>query len=547
MDQFKRFFFTTLGLCLLVYLSGAFLVLMDPDATSYAAVTMEMYLTGEFWKTSLNGQDWLDKPHFQFWVTLPFYYIFGLSSFAYRLPSILVFLFGVYYTYRYGKRFYNEKVGLTAAIVLMTALHILISNSDVRAEQILAGLSIFCLYHWAVFLDTRKRVDFVLACLGLALLLMTKGLYTIIPIAGGVGLGLLYRQKYFQILHPQWLLAFVLTFVFVGPSLIAYYIQFDMHPEKEIFGKKGVSGVRFFLWDSQWGRFTNTGPIKGQGDKTFFLHTVLWAFAPWAILAYYAVIQRIGNLFSQKDDSENYSLFAFLTLFTIFSLSSFQLPHYLNIIFPFLSLLVADRLWKIKSNFWKRFFLGIQGLHILLFLAAIPFLHYMFRSDHWNWDFYLAAGILMVGIAYFLFREKIFQVKILFSSAFLMLLMTYFLNREFYPYLLKYQSESEVVFYLKEKKLEGEFGTLGILNRAVDFYSGAIIPEWGIEELRKSISAGRLLYTTEKGKEDLEKAEISFEILKEFEDYTITLLRPKFLNKDTRSEAISRTYLLKIR
>ncbi|MEO1652244.1 MAG: hypothetical protein AAFU64_01760, partial [Bacteroidota bacterium] len=226
--------------------------------------------------------------------------------------------------------------------------------------------------------------------------------------------------------------------------------------------------------------------------------------------------------------------------------SSFQLPHYLNIIFPFLSILVAASLEKIKSPFWKRFFMSIQIIHIVLFLAAIPFIHYLFRAQSWHWDVYLMTAILLLGIAYLLLRISEFPSKIVFASAFLMLLLTYFLNREFYPYLLKYQSESEVVFYLRKEKLAGEFGTMGILNRAVDFYSGQVIPAWEVDDLKGNTASGRLLYTTEIGKQDLETAQISFEVIKKFEDYTITLLRPKFLNKETRPEAISYTYLLRI-
>ena len=55
-----------------------------------------------------------------------------------------------------------------------------------------------------------------------------------------------------------------------------------MHPEKVVFGKTGVSGIRFFFWDSQFVVF-NTGPIKGKGDLSFSSHHP-WAFYPGAYL-----------------------------------------------------------------------------------------------------------------------------------------------------------------------------------------------------------------------------------------------------------------------
>jgi hypothetical protein len=85
----------------------------------------------------------------------------------------------------------------------------------------------------------------------------------------------------------------LLTVIFTIPEIYALYIQFDLHPEKVVFNKQHVSGIKWFLWDSQFGRFTNDGPItRKQGDVFFFIHTLLWAFAPWCLLFYYAALNR---------------------------------------------------------------------------------------------------------------------------------------------------------------------------------------------------------------------------------------------------------------
>ncbi len=123
----------------------------------------------------------------------------------------------------------------------------------------------------------------ILGSLAVACLIMTKGLFTIIPIAAGIGLSLLYSKNYKAIFNWRWLLALIFIIIFLFPSLYGYYLQFDLHPEKKVFGENNVSGVKFFLWTSQWGRFTNTGPIKGKGDLSFFIHTMIWAFLPLGI------------------------------------------------------------------------------------------------------------------------------------------------------------------------------------------------------------------------------------------------------------------------
>ena len=118
------------------------------------------------------------------------------------------------------------------------------------------------------------------------------------------------------------------------PELWELYGQFDANPEKVVFGKTGVSGIRFFFWDSQFGRFFNTGPIKGAGEPTFFLHTTLWAFLPWSLLFYAAVWALIRKTLRPAAWVAVGSVGA---TFLLFSAASFQLPTYPNIFYPFMS------------------------------------------------------------------------------------------------------------------------------------------------------------------------------------------------------------------
>jgi 4-amino-4-deoxy-L-arabinose transferase-like glycosyltransferase len=68
---------------LLVYAVGIPVTLMEPDATSYADMAMEMEKRNDFFGTYLRGSDWLDKPYFQFWITAISYKIFGINNFSY--------------------------------------------------------------------------------------------------------------------------------------------------------------------------------------------------------------------------------------------------------------------------------------------------------------------------------------------------------------------------------------------------------------------------------------------------------------------------------
>ncbi|MEO8583209.1 MAG: glycosyltransferase family 39 protein, partial [Flavitalea sp.] len=226
------------GITMLVYGSGLFITIMEPDAAVYAEVSMEMHDTGNYLSITHKGVDWLDKPHFPFWMSAISYSIFGVNTFAYKFPAIIFILIAAVYTYLFGKKFYSALHGWLAVLILITAQHIIISNQDVRAEPFMTGLVIMGLYHIAVFLCYRDTGKYkwrhaIAASLALACLMMTKGLFTIIPVSAGIGLTLMYKRNWKQIFHWQWLVVGVFIVLFLSPALYGYYQQFDLHPEKE--------------------------------------------------------------------------------------------------------------------------------------------------------------------------------------------------------------------------------------------------------------------------------------------------------------------------
>ena len=49
------------------------LVMLTPlinegDSVLYAALAQHMVQSGDYWSLVLDGKDWLDKPHFPFWL-----------------------------------------------------------------------------------------------------------------------------------------------------------------------------------------------------------------------------------------------------------------------------------------------------------------------------------------------------------------------------------------------------------------------------------------------------------------------------------------------
>uniref|UniRef100_UPI002636F362 ArnT family glycosyltransferase n=1 Tax=uncultured Mucilaginibacter sp. TaxID=797541 RepID=UPI002636F362 len=280
--------------------SGLFVTILGLDGPLYACIAKTMVQRHDYVNLFSEGKDWLDKPHFPFWVTAFSFNLFGFTTWAYKLPAILFVLMGAVYTYLFCKKLYNKEVALWSVLIFLTAEHLIISNNDVRAEPYLTGLIIASVYHFYKTLDKNSIGHLLLACVFAACAVMTKGIFALIPIFGAFAGQFIFTKNWKQLFHWRWLLAFVLVMLFLAPEIYCLYQQFDLHPEKLVFDQHNVSGIKFFFWDSQFGRFFNNGPIKGKGDPLFFFHTLLWAFIPWSVLLYIAVVQ----FFRQKNKRE---------------------------------------------------------------------------------------------------------------------------------------------------------------------------------------------------------------------------------------------------
>ncbi|RYD91451.1 MAG: glycosyl transferase, partial [Sphingobacteriales bacterium] len=144
----NKWLYLFVGFAVLINLSGLCVPLMNPDATLYATIAKTMVLRGDYVNIIVRGTDWLDKPHFPFWVAAVFFKIFGITDWAYKLSGIVFMLMGAAYTWLFAKSLYNKQVAIWSVLILLTAQHIILSNNDVRAEPYLTGLIIAAVYHF---------------------------------------------------------------------------------------------------------------------------------------------------------------------------------------------------------------------------------------------------------------------------------------------------------------------------------------------------------------------------------------------------------------
>src|SRR5262249_39131704 len=175
-----------IGLAIAVHGSGMGLPILGPDAAIYASIAKTMVQQHNYCDVVVHGQDWLDKPHFPFWLTALSFRLFGVQTWAYKLPALLCLLLGAWSTYRFATQFYTPQVARWAVLILLTAEHTILSNTDIRAEAYLTGLIMAAVYTFARAHRTKACWPLILGSGFTACAMMTKGPMALIPIGGAL-------------------------------------------------------------------------------------------------------------------------------------------------------------------------------------------------------------------------------------------------------------------------------------------------------------------------------------------------------------------------
>ena len=548
----KHWFPVLLLLGILLNATGLFSGIMEPDGALYAAIAKHMALSNNWVNLIADGQDWLDKPHFPFWLAALSFKCFGVNAFAYKLPAFICWLIGVWYTYQLAVKICSKQIAKIACIIYITSLHAIIGNFDVRAEAYLTTFIIAGVYHIYKSMLQKWSWHLVAAAIFCAAAIMTKGIFVLITILAGFIIFWLYSRQWKQFIQPKWYLFLVLTFIFILPEIYVLYQQFDLHPEKIVFGKTNVSGIYFFFWDSQFGRFFNNGPIKGSGDIFFFLHTLLWAFLPWSFVAYFAFYKYVVSLKKSDFNKEELILAGsvFIT-FMMFSLSKFQLPHYIIIIFPQLSIMVAAYFYSHLGNVILRRWRMVMSVLICVAIVCIIFLIFLTDFTNWYWPFFLIVIPACVAFYFILKRDADVKTLVMQGICFSMTLFFY-LNLFFYPALLRYQSGMQAGKWLQANNLAGNTAVAMYRCRqwSFEFYGPAQIIR--TDSLQQIVATAKqpiplVLFTTEKELDELSKNFKTLKILERFQNYPVSQLSIGFLNKNTREKEVENYVLLSCR
>lgn len=526
---------------LLLYIAYLPLDVLEVDAAQYASIAREMNERGDFLQVYHRGEDYLDKPPLLFWLASLSFSMFGVSTWAYKLPAFLALLLALISTYRFTKIWYSAQTALLATLLLGSSQAFFLLVNDVRTDGLLLSALIGSLAQISDYWKNKKNTSLLLAAFFVGLGMLAKGPIALVFFGFAVGGHVLVRREWKLLFSVQWFSFLGIILLVLLPMCIGLYQQFDLHPEKTVYGLQGPSGLEFYFWTQSFGRIT--GEIYWKNDTSFlyFFHTILWDFQPWILFLIPALFYKITRF---RQSTEWMSLAVFILGFASLSLSNYKLPHYIFPLLPFSSILLADYL---VSTSWKnKAILRLQKLHFaslhVFFFLLVCSLFFFFDAPN-SWFIWLVGiGWLLLSSIPFLFRSS--WQKTVISGLIASLFFTFSLRYYLYPAWFSYQSTSILGKEIHAQKWPVDrIFCYRVHGHSLDFYAQRIIPFVTLSSLEKNT----YIYTDVVGKKEIEANwNGNIEVMQTFSHFPVSKLTVPFLRKDTREQTLETRYLLLI-
>jgi 4-amino-4-deoxy-L-arabinose transferase-like glycosyltransferase len=438
--------------------------------------------------------------------------------------------------------------------VLATAQAFVLSISDARMETPLTAGMIFGLWQLIVYIDKEKFINLVLGILGIAIAFSTKGWLGPVIVFISIAFYVSLNRKWTIFTKFRTWLFIPLFFVFISPVLYAYYLQYDLHPEKVIRGRNNISGVAFILWGQLFERYKGFDEGGRYSDPLFLLHTFLWAFFPWCIIAYLAMFYWLKRIFWQKKWKHpvNFAALSFVFTLLALSFSKFKMPHYLIMLFPLATIFTAPYLEHVLSyRRGTRFFYPLQLVFAILSVVGAVVLNFYFFKPA-SWLTYVIAALL-AAMLFFLISKRSFAggMKTIYITASASLFFNFLLYYNFFPQLLKYQGGNEMARQMSEKNISIPDEKIVLVDpnaHSFDFYRRYCHPLITPDEIQQNDSTltDHFFLMNRGERKTLEEKGFRIEPVVIQRDYNVAKVSLKFLNMATREKRLDTLMLAKI-
>lgn len=332
--------------------------LVPPDEGRYAEMAREMFTSGDWITTRLNGIKYFEKPPLQTWMNALTFAAFGLGEWQARLWTGLCGIFGVCMTALAGRKVFGPRVGLYAGLVLASSLFWLASGQINSLDMGLSGMMTLTLMSLLIAqrdeATATERRNWMLVCWGsMALAVLAKGLIGLVLPGTTLILYSLFARDWRIWTRLHLLKGLLVFFAIATPWFVLVALR---NPEQPYF---------FFVHE-HFQRFLMKGH-KREGAWYYFLLLLIPGIMPWIGLlpqSLAAALKRQSGTFQPRVMLLTWAVF----IFCFFSYSTSKLPGYIVPIFPALALLIALFMESAsrQQRAWAASIMALLGAAILI-------------------------------------------------------------------------------------------------------------------------------------------------------------------------------------
>ncbi|MHB8177524.1 MAG: ArnT family glycosyltransferase [Vulcanimicrobiaceae bacterium] len=310
--------------------------LWDNSETAYGEVAREILLTGDWIVMHSNGHPWFVQPPLYFWIAAIFAKLFGVTSFALRLPSALATIAMGGMTGYAVARQRGTRAGIYAGVILSTCLMQAIMGRLAIMDALLDLAVSLSIFWWFRALETGRDRYAVYGWIAAGFGFLAKG--PVAPVAA-----LLVIVPYYL-----WNRRMERTYAWSPRAWIAGLAGFVLivAPWLVLLGMRtGLGSIVTLIGHYTIGRYT--GVIENQaGPIWYYIPVVILGFFPWIAFLPVAAAFAVQRLRANSVDANLARLLRLAVVwavvpFLFFSFARTKLPNYIALEFPAFALLLA--------------------------------------------------------------------------------------------------------------------------------------------------------------------------------------------------------------
>ncbi len=301
------------------------------DSLRYACIAKDMVEHNHWFAPMLDGEPYLNKPPLYFWFVAASFKLFGISTYASKIPSLLFgttcVLFFYWVVYRL---FEDHDIAFFSALALLTTRWIYRNFATNRPESLFLCSVLLGVYALILLKEHNAKGPYLMG-LSFALGFLTKAAFGILFPCVAVLYSLATMRLFRWLRWSHFSYGCLLGLILTAPWFV-YYESTNPGSFAYLIGPQTVQRITE-------GADVNKDPYMYLKEFAIYYHPHLVFFA----LGFGALLKRL------KRETYFFIFLALLGLFIPLQLATGKSERYLTVITPFLSIVTALGILKYEK------------------------------------------------------------------------------------------------------------------------------------------------------------------------------------------------------